>query len=71
MGIYREVCVHPKIHNCLYKRDVLTFMHFARTNPRFVLYGSSQFCPYIQICSYKHGPYMPASLYVCNSMEGD
>ena len=54
--------------NCPYKRDVLTSMHFTITNPRLVLCGSSKCFPFIQICSYKHGPYMRASLY-CRSWK--
>ena len=50
--------------NCPYKRDVVTSMHFTITNPGLVLFGSSKVCPYIQICSYKHGPYIRASLYL-------
>ena len=50
--------------NCSYNRDVLTSMHFTITNPGLVLFGSSKVCPYIQICSYKHGPYIRASLYL-------
>ena len=33
-------------------------MHFTITNPHLGLLGRSKFCSYIQICSYKHDPYM-------------
>ena len=36
---------------------------FTEINPHLGILGPSKFCPYIQICSYKHGPYMWASLY--------
>ena len=50
--------------NCPYKRDVVTSMHFTITNPHLILFGPSKFCRYIQICSYKHGRYKRASLYL-------
>ena len=38
-------------------------MHFTVANPHLGLPRPSKFCPYIQICSYKHGPYMRAPVY--------
>ena len=55
--------------NCPYKRDVVTSMHFTITNPHLILFGPSKFCRYIQICSYKHGRYKRASLYLAFTMS--
>ena len=57
--------------NCPYKRDVVTSMHFTITNPHLILFGPSKFCRYIQICSYKHGRYKRASLYILETLPRD
>ena len=60
----------PACKNCVRPGQKLTLQEgcsyiqaFSIINPHLGLFGPSNFCSYIQDCSYKHGPYMRAPVY--------